>query len=97
VVCLSDAPNNKVCVVVWKDTWPRSARHMACARDADLSVGRKGNKSGTEGRNERPLPVVDVGIEEGANAQLVSKWRRGNDEQAFECFQSHVGCKPKDP
>jgi len=96
VVHLSDAPNNKVCVVAWKDTWSRSARRKARARDADLSAGGEGVESGTEGRNERPLLVADVGIEEGAgdnDAQLVVQWRQGNDEQAFESFASHVGRK----
>jgi hypothetical protein len=95
-VSLSDAPNNKVCVVAWKDTWSRSARRKARARDADLSAGGKGTESGTEGRNERPLLVADVWIEEGAgddDAQLVFQWRQGNDEQAFEGFASHVGRK----
>ena len=93
---LSDAPNDKVCVVAWKDTWSRSARRKARARDADLSAGRKGTESGTEGRNERPLLVADVGIEEGVgdnDAQLVFQWRQGSDEQAFEGFASHVGRK----
>ena len=93
---LSDAPNSKVCVVAWKDTWSRSARRKARARDADPSAGGKGTESGTEGRNERPLLVADVGIEESAgdnNAQLVFQWRQGNDEQAFEGFATHVGRK----
>ena len=62
-------------------------------RDADLSAGGKGTESAMEGRNERPLLVADVGIDDDAgdnDAQLVLQWRQGNDEQAFESFVSHV-------
>ena len=96
MVSLSDAPNNKVCVVAWRDTWSRSARRKARVRDADLSAGERGIESGTEGRNERPLLVADVRIEEGTednDAQLVLQWRQGKDEQVFESFASHVGRK----
>ena len=96
MVSLTDAPNDKVCVVAWKDTWSRSARRKARARDADLSAGGKGTESATEGRNERPLLVADVGIDDDAgddDTQLVLQWRQGNDEQAFESFASHVGRK----
>ena len=66
VVSLSDAPNNKVRVVAWKDTWSRSARRKGRACDADHSAGGKESRVGPEDRNERPLLAADVGIEEGA-------------------------------
>jgi len=90
-VSISDAPNNKVCVVARQDTWSRSARRKARARNPEPSAGPE------EGGNQRPiLLVAHVGIEGPtgeSKAELVVQWKQGNDEQAFESFASHVGRK----
>ena len=96
---ISDAPNNEVCVVAWRDTWSRSARRKARACDTHPSASIEGREE--RDGNQRPsvLLVANVGIEERtgeSNAQLVVRWKQGNDEQAFESFASHVGRKVRE-